>query len=248
MSRITIYNKLAEIYDQVMDHVNYRGWSTYINSLIYLTNVRPKIIADLSCGSGSFLKYYLGKDMFGIAGDCSMEMIRQAQNKTYQSSTEFFVGDMKNVPLRNACCDAVFILYDSINYLTSRAQLELFFNEMLRILQRNGILIFDVVTEQYCLDYEGSVQEALYWDNQGYEKMSHYDKNSCTQYTNFKIFIDDEYFFENHKQKIYNVTELKHLAKVCGFNCRLFDGFSKRPAHSRSQRVHFLCTPQSQKS
>jgi len=242
MSRSVIYYKLAAIYDQVMNHVDYRGWSDYVAWLLCFAGVQPKKIVDLSCGTGSFLKYFLRENMFGIGGDFSIDMIRQAKKKTYRSSCGFLVSDMSVIALRNECCDAVILLYDSINYLTSVTELKVFFEEIQRILDPEGVLIFDSVTEKHCLDHKRQLNEAVYWDRKGYEKMSHYDKRSRTQYTDFKILIDNEYFHERHIQKIYEINELSKMVKAAGFDYHLFDGFTHRPIHRLSKRVHFLCS------
>ena len=46
------YFKLAEIYDRVMAHVDYKTWSAYVLKLARQKNTAIQSVIDLSCCTG----------------------------------------------------------------------------------------------------------------------------------------------------------------------------------------------------
>ena len=48
-----IYSKLAEIYDHIMNDVDYAYWAEYINDLLHQHHPKPTSITELSCGTAS---------------------------------------------------------------------------------------------------------------------------------------------------------------------------------------------------
>jgi len=235
------YTKLATVYDQVMDHVNYKEWAVYIDQLISTITGSTQKIIDLSCGTGSFLYCFVNKEVDGYGADLSPEMLRRAIQKNNKNNVWFFVGSITEIPLKSASYDVALSLYDSINYLLTPDELAKAFIEVHRILKRNGLLIFDTITQLHCMEHHADFSESVYWENLGYERQSYFNSEKQLQISDFEIHQGDQKYYEHHIQRVYEINFLKECLMLNGFQCTLFDGFSMNRATSKSKRVHFVC-------
>lgn len=237
------YEYLAEIYDQVMEHVNYEQWAGYIKTILTSELNQVENIADLSCGTGSMLKYLNLKNTQLIGCDLSASMIKRAVNKNRQNGRSFICADFLTIPLKDASMNAAVALYDSVNYLLTDTQALRFFNEVNRILKPGGLLIFDAVTPYICKTAFKDYQETQYFDKQqGYERRSWYDAGEQTQYNEFTLHLDGKSFEELHQQKIRRVKEWERLLKKSPLKTEsVYANFTFRPIQRKSERAHFVC-------
>lgn len=243
MNIIAPYIKLSEIYDRLMDHVDYKHWSDYILKLIKRTGREVESVIDLSCGTGSFINQMNGKIDTIIGCDNSREMIREAVKKKNINSDYLFVNDIRKSAIKGNCFDCVLFLYDSLNYLIDNISLENSLTEIYRILSNNGIFIFDVVSESHCIEHYGDFHESEYWDDEGYSRHSFYDSENGYQFNEFRIVIKGETYIEKHQQKVYDLDYLKSVLNKCQFKIiGTYNDFSDQKTDTIPGRVHFLCT------
>ena len=81
MQKTIPYDKLSLIYDRLMDHVDYKFWSSYIRSFFRYADIKVKNVLDISCGTGNLLTY-LVKTKYNFTGcDVSKDMLREATRK-----------------------------------------------------------------------------------------------------------------------------------------------------------------------
>jgi ubiquinone/menaquinone biosynthesis C-methylase UbiE len=236
------YSKLALIYDRLMDHVDYRQWSEYILELIHHSSRDVYSLIDLSCGTGSILSY-LDKSIDIVYGsDRSKEMIFAAREKKISDVGGVFIGDLRYLAIRDSCFDCALVLYDSLNYLTDSDSLKRSLKEIHRILKKDGIFIFDIVSEDHCRKHYGDFHESEYWENDGYSRHSFYDSKTKFQFNEFRIVIRGRTYLERHQQKIYGVDYLKSMLKELSFDILgIYNDFSNDDFESDSGRNHFLC-------
>jgi len=99
-----------------MYDVNYKKWADYIEEIFKINGVKPSLIADLGCGTGSFCIEMdkRGYDMIGI--DLSPDMLDCAKKKSEGRDILYLNQDMSNFELYGTV-DAIVCLMDSINYL-----------------------------------------------------------------------------------------------------------------------------------
>ncbi|RMG69283.1 MAG: class I SAM-dependent methyltransferase, partial [Calditrichaeota bacterium] len=80
--RVAPYSVLADIYDRMMAHVNYKRWAFYLEAIFRREGIRAGNLLDIGCGTGK-LVWELHRRGWSVAGcDPSPEMIAVAQ-KSY---------------------------------------------------------------------------------------------------------------------------------------------------------------------
>jgi SAM-dependent methyltransferase len=236
------YSALAFIYDQMMDHVDYKTWAVYISKIFEFTEIKVDIILDASCGTGELARFLHKMKYKLLASDLSFEMLAVLKSKKEMNKTPVFTADSRYLPLHNDSVVAALMLYDSINYHTNRKDLICTFSEMYRILRPGGIFIFDTVTRMHCMTYFNQEIEKQFWENVGYTRKSRFDNRANIQYTEFDIFLHGEKYHENHMQRIYTMDELIEISKKENFKVvATFDEFSFNRANIHSERIHFVC-------
>ena len=242
MLEVSPYNNLAYIYDRLMDHVDYRHWSEYIFTLIKTSGAQIDSLIDLSCGTGSLLIEFLGKVDTLCGCDSSIEMIKHARKKCELRKSPLFLNNVCEIAVQDTTFDCAVFLYDSLNYITADQSLIHSLSEIYRILKKDGIFIFDVVSDLHCREHYSDFYESEYWDDDGYSRHSFYDQEAAYQYNDFRIVLKGKTFIERHKQKVYTIEFLeailqKRLFKIVG----MFDDFSTKSANNNSGRIHFVC-------
>lgn len=237
------YKFLSEIYDLVMNHVNYKQWARYIQTLLSANAKMATRIADLSCGTGSLLSNLSFTKKHFLGCDLSLDMLVQAAAKKYLAQTDLLCMDFKNIPLKTSCLDVAVALYDSVNYLMDEQQADMFFMEATRILKPGGILIFDAVTPYICKTAFRDYHESQYYDeNYSYERRSWYDATEQIQYNKFRINRNGVQVEELHQQKIRSISQWKKRALNNSLKIEaVYSNFTFLPVHRKSERAHFVC-------
>ena len=229
------YQTLAEIYDHVMQHVDYDNWAAYIHSVFERFNQRPQKLVDLACGTGN-ITAELSKLDYVVSGvDLSSSMVRKAQKKSPE--IPYFVGD-----LRHLSAQAGLGLLTPDDFQKGLA-------EVFRILLPESLFIFDVCTERNSLRYFNDARDCGNGPGFHYERHSYYDKITKLQYNHFLIQLDsrDKVLEETHTQHIYPWEELLDHIRDSPFDLLgAFDGFTFNKGSSRSNRIHFVLQAPSQ--
>lgn len=242
------YTVLARYYDEVMEHVNYRYWASYIAKLAKRHGVEGKRAIDFACGTGKLL-YYLAKQGYSTVGiDGSADMIRKAKvsapNGRYQM--EWHVSDLRIAP-ETAPGDLGICVYDSLNYLLEPAQVQEFFRSARSLINPGGLLVFDLSTQiNSLIHFDGQVIEEQI-KGAAYRRITRYDPENHIQHNVFNIFPDDEpdvVYVEHHKQKIYEIETIKQLAVDSGFEpVAVYHEMTFRDGGEHSDRVHIAAEP-----
>ena len=77
-----MYEDFAKVYDEFMTVIPYTDWADYAEKLFLRHGLKPQLVLDLCCGTGSLTLEMArrGYDMIGI--DNSFEMLDEALRKT----------------------------------------------------------------------------------------------------------------------------------------------------------------------
>ena len=243
------YSKLADIYDAVMEDVDYELWADYIDAIMLEHHPNPVDILELACGTGSVALFLDELECYNVVGtDKSSQMIQKARekNKAMRCKVDFEVMDFLNLQL-NQTFDAVFSVFDSINYLQNSDEVLTFLNETLSVLKPGGLLIFDFTTPKnsiQAIEYLNN-EEGYTEDNYRYFRKSSYDAENQLHENTFRIekLADDQEsvvqeFSEVHRQRIYTLQQMLDIIDQTAYNIRAkYSGFNFEEADDHSLRI-----------
>jgi ubiquinone/menaquinone biosynthesis C-methylase UbiE len=244
-----MYQDFAEIYDRLMDNVNYNSWADYYVRLLSIYGVREGKVCECACGTGSLTipLYRAGFQMTGV--DLSREMLWQAAQKARKQgiAIPFVQQDMKALNLHRPM-DAVIATCDGVNYLLNDEELRSFLRAAWRAIRPGGALIFDVSTphklrDQLCsgLICEDLEQVTYFWQNIWNPRSRTVEMTLCF----FVREQDGRYrrMEENQTQKAWEAQELKNMMLACGYRgvCMYGDG-NLNPARETDLRWHICAT------
>lgn len=243
---MSCYGSFAQIYDKLMDEVDYNEWANYLKRIIEKHKRDAYYILDLACGTGNITipMSILGYSLWGI--DISEEMLSVAENKAriYGQNIKFIKQDMRNLNITKTF-DVVICGCDGINYITEENELEKVFNDIYKILNPDGIFIFDISSFyklKYILGNNTFVEEK---DGIFYSWENEYDDKSSVVTMRLNFFVLDGEIYrrieEIHVQKAYKTDEIHHMLSKCGFtDIGIFDEFTFSEPNDKSQRIFFV--------
>lgn len=234
------FSKVAKIYNEVIGDLDYEAWT---NDVLFLANKHKKSIKtvlDLACGTGSHLEF-LEKKYNCIGIDQSEEMVKQAKQNV---KSKVVVGDMRTFNL-NQKFDAVFCLYDSLNNLTEEEELTQTFKQITKHLNKEGILIFDVLTLKSMIDMaeQFSIQ-AGHIDDYSYIWENFYEDESWIwTFTLFEKKSDSLYekHVENHKERFFSENKIKKALNDAKLELlEVVDAYSLEKVDQNTERINFV--------
>lgn len=222
ISQIQPFSKFALVYDAFMHYIDYPGWVDYICEILNFYAIPGKKLLDLACGTGkcTILFAQRGFEVLGI--DISPEMLARAMNKieTEELNIKFLCDDMRSFRLATPV-DIVTCLYDSLNYLLEKKDLEKTFNSVWTALGEKGIFIFDMNTEYALREVWGNKTirrnesgVKSIWKSE-YDSQTHIGTLHLTWFTNENGIKKEHH--EIHRETFYSQGELKTLLKNAGF-------------------------------
>lgn len=242
-----MYTSFAEVYDQLMDNVNYERWADFYAQMLRSGGVENGRVCECACGTGG-LTLPLARRGFQMTGvDLSQEMLWIAAQKARKQGLglPFIQQDMRQLHLHRQM-DAVLATCDGVNYLLTDEDVCAFFRAAYAAIRPGGMLIFDVSTpwklenvlgnEMICEDRE---DVTYMWQNRYHEKTGICDMTLCF----FLREKDGRYrrIDEAQKQRAHTREGLTALLMSCGFTGVHVYGNSRMEApRDKEQRWHFL--------
>lgn len=127
------YDSISDEFDQTRKH----DWAEFREFLNYLKN--DDAIADIGCGNGRLYKFLSEnlKDFHYIGIDKSSKLIEKAK---INFQADFKIGDLLDIPLQSSTQDAATCIA-ALHHIPSKKLRVKAFNELHRILKKDGILI-----------------------------------------------------------------------------------------------------------
>lgn len=141
------YSALAKYYDSLTRNVDYSARADYLCKVLQRLGHSAGLTIDLACGTGS-LTLELARRGFDVYGlDASPEMLSEAQQKAADAerSILFVCQKMQCMDLYGGVDTAVCML-DSVNHITSAADLQESFRRIAMFLNPGGYFVFDANT------------------------------------------------------------------------------------------------------
>lgn len=245
------YSILAQFYDLSID-VDYKQWADYLSGLTEHFGHVPRRILDLGCGTGN-LTFALAEKGYKLTGvDISPEMIKIAAAKAAErkSNIPFYQQDLRFVEFRPNSFDTIISACDVINYLLTEVELRQAFKNVHRLLESDGLWLFDLnstfkLQEIYGNQSYADLQSdfAYFWDNQ-------YDWEQDLCRMDLTFFVQNskglyERVRETHRQKLWRPEVITAVAQESGFAVEAcFDFLSLDSCSEDSERWQFVVRKQ----
>ncbi|BEP29645.1 class I SAM-dependent methyltransferase [Helicovermis profundi] len=250
---MSIYSGFARAYDFLMKDVDYDKWVQIIETYFKKYNYNGKVIFELACGTGNITERLFKKGYNIIGTDISEEMLMIAQEKSYENHhmINFINQDMRDINYRKKV-DAILSICDGINYITSSDDLKSVINGAHRILNENGLFIFDISSEFKLKNILSNNTFAEVFDDASYIWENFFDEETNILEFDLTIFlksddkINDEDFLyekytENHIQKAHSIKEIKTVLNDKFEILDIVDGDTGYKLMNDSQRILFVC-------
>ena len=241
------YEKLALLYDDVMDHVDYKGWANFVARVVKRHGRSFNRAIDMACGTGKLARQLNGHgyDMIGVDGCAAMIEKAKKLKPRRGRSLEFHVGDLRELPMVPQQ-QLVISLYDSVNYLMEEEDVASFFRVAHALLEEDGLLVMDLSTDAnsrfHFSDYV--MEERLRGGS--YRRVSRYDIHKRIQHNIFNIYFDNEdvVYVEHHKQRIWPIAVIIDIMMGEGFHVdAVYHETTFRRGNEDSDRVHIVAEP-----
>ena len=216
------YSALAEIYDAVMEDVDYDVWADFIDEVIQVHHPDPVSILELACGTASLSLSLEELGCYNIsATDKSAAMIDKAREKALRQQADLTLWQMDFLDITaGRTFDIIVSVFDSVNYLHDEIEVKQMLREVQNVMDAQSLFIFDFTTPK------NSIQAIDYLDNEeettknGYHfsRRSRYDENQQIHYNTFEIdrLAGDqetvlESFTEEHRQRAYTYKQMQEI-------------------------------------
>ena len=234
------YSVLADIYDFVMNHVNYQQWAKHVYRICQEHKVENPKILDISCGTGKLCFYLTKYDLQAAGLDMSPKMVKKAKERF---KGPLWCGDMRCFSTRSTF-NVVVSLYDSMNYLMTDKDWSECFKSVFKTLEPEGLFIFDVSTPHNSENVFHNYVCKEKNDAARYIRKSHYDEKEQIQTNEFRIRLRNRknvIFYERHQQKIMALETIERMVANSSFEIvGKYSEFSFLPVSINSERVHYV--------
>lgn len=241
-----IYNKFAQIYDELMDDFDYEKWYMYIEEIFKKYEKSPKKIMEMACGTGN-ISYYFAKNGYKLTSfDISDDMLAKAYEKLKRfKNVKILNQNMIDFKL-NDKYEGIISLCDSINYILKKEDLKKTFENVYNHLDSDGIFIFDInsyyklkniIGNNTFVEDRGNIY--YIWQNE-YED----EKDISNFYLTFFQSEEGhafERFDENHRERAYKTDDIQNLLLSVGFkSVDIYEGFTFDKPRAKSERINFV--------
>lgn len=115
---------------------------------------RPGVVVDLACGTGRLANLFAAKGWSVIGVDISKKMLAVAEKNSRKARTKvtYVRADMRKWSKRNSA-DVVTCVYDSLNHLSTKADLQKVFRNVYQTLKPGGLFLFDINDPEFFENY-----------------------------------------------------------------------------------------------
>jgi SAM-dependent methyltransferase len=265
------YRSFASVYDEFMDGTDYQLTADKIQDMItrfglskpsqkrtgaseardVLLAAEKNLVVDIACGTGKLTEILAGRgyDVMGI--DLSEEMLSIALNRRDKlgHKTLYLCQDMREFELYGTAGTFVSV-GDSVNYLTSDADMVKLFKRINTFLFPRGIFVFDFKTLYLYRDVIGDRTIAEDRDDCSFIWDNWFDPKTNINEYDLSLFIRDagsdgednvfRKFREVHEQRGYTLEEMKHYVKEADLEwVTEMDSDTMGPVTAKSERI--LC-------
>ena len=217
------YGAFAALYDRLMDDFDYPVWAKYYLELLSRAGVKPKLMCDCACGTGSLTVQFAARGIRVTGVDLSGEMLEIAAEKARKNGVQamFVRQDMSCLKLPRSV-DALVCGCDGVNYLLTDDRVEAFFRSAHTAIKPGGVLAFDISSAYKLEKVLGNGFFGEERDDIAYLWSNKWDAEKQTVQMDLTFFSHEanglyRRFSENHTQRAHDPEKLAELLIGCGF-------------------------------
>lgn len=231
------YSALARVYDHLMRTIDYDSWAKYLFMAHDGYGGRFGSALELAAGSGNISLRLAPKFREYVCSDLSWRMLGQ---KDVDGASRV-ACDMTALPFAREF-DAMFVVFDSVNYLLEKDRVLAFLNEAARLLGVDGLLHFDASLERNSLRHTTPKRSRRQSNGVAYEQVSRYDRRTKIHTNTFSVEAPNEpRVVERHRQRIYSVKEIVELINASDLELvDCLEGFTFRGYREEGTRAQFI--------
>ena len=145
MKQVTPYDRLAVLYDRLMGDSQSPIIIHAFEEAVRQHQIRFQTVADIGCGTGTFLSFIASPHRQLVGIDRSPAMLREARSKLQGANATLLCQDMRQLKLP-APVDLMTCNFDTLNYLTNPKAFLLSLKTFRNYIVSRGHLIFDLLT------------------------------------------------------------------------------------------------------
>lgn len=196
---------------------------------------------DLCCGAGSLLQFVCEEGFSAVGVDSSSHQLNYAKQNA--PDAKLFEGDVRKLSLPQTF-DVITCMFDSLNYLTLKRDLEKVFCRVRSHLNQHGLFAFDMNTFHGLQDQWCSTT-ATQDENSTIIVETSFNRNRALGRCLITGFLKDgdcyRKFQEEHIERGYKVCAIDALLGKTGYVFKKFDGVSLKAPGKRSGKLLYLC-------
>ena len=133
------YGAFAYAYDKALGERFFRSARKILVTLLDRYPAREKTHLDVACGTGLTMEFLASRGWKSIGVDASVPMLAVARGR----ALKLVGGDVRSLPLRGTFA-RITCLYDSLNHLKNRADLDAAFRSIRRVMSPDSLFFFDM--------------------------------------------------------------------------------------------------------
>ncbi len=215
-----MYKSTAELYDLIMDDINYDAYAEYFVKIFEKhMSKKPISIVDIGCGTGNltFSLNKLGFDMTGV--DNSIEMLSKAKQKD-EKGLLWINQDMTELDLFGTY-DASVSLLDCVNHLENKQAIEKYLNRLHYFVEPEGLIVFDINS---IYKFENIYSDNIYYsmeDSLSYIWQNNYDEKTKICRMDIAFFEKENEFYNRvdvvNFEYAYSCSEIENILQKTGY-------------------------------
>lgn len=237
------YQALSAYYDRFTDDVGYADWADFFERLFAREGLRPALVLDLACGTGTLTRLLAERGYEMIGADASPDMLMQAMQNTMDCDPRpLFLNQRMEALDLYGTVDVCLCCLDSINYVTNPATLQKAFERVHLFLEPGrGLFVFDVNTPEKFARIDGNAyvreDEGVFcvWQAAVEDGLCAYQFDIFEQAGDGWTRAQ-----ETHEERIYTVETLTAMLEQAGFvEIRTYGDQSFAPVQGGEDRIYF---------
>lgn len=249
------YEKLAGVYDALMEDAPYQEWQDFTMELLQQSGKSVEHIVDLGCGTGRITTSLaqMGYNMTGV--DFSEDMLSHAQQLAVEKDVrvQWIHQDLRELTGFHDF-DVVISYCDVLNYITSEEELLTVFTHVQDMLSDEGLFIFDVHSLYHIQNNLVGETFAAVTDELSYIWFCTAGEEDGEVFHDLTFFVSDgdsyARFDEYHHQRTFSAVVFQKLLNKSGLQIRhLYGDFSLETdsVHKNTERIFFVVEKQPEK-